>query len=145
MIGLEILKDSIILATLKDKTKMTNQMLNIVAVLEDSRLAVAQDRKVLCFDCSENTVSILKRYIELIYQHDFGKVPHFRMFTSTIYNISNHIKESFYFHPTHSAFNKVEIEGDYFISLAKLFNLINDIRKYMLNNVLENIYFYVED
>ena len=124
---------------------MTNQMLNIVAVLEDSRLAVAQDRKVLCFDCSENTIGILKRYIEQTYQHDFGKIPHFRMFTSTIYSISNHIKESFYFHETHSPFNKVEIEGDYFISLAKLFNLINDIRKYMLLNVLENIYFYVED
>ena len=124
---------------------MTNQMLNIVAVFEDSRLAVAQDRKVLCFDCSENTIGILKQHLEHIYQHDFGKVPHFRLFTSTIYNISNHIKESFYFHPTCSAFNTIEIEGDYFIELAKLFNLINDIRKHMLNSVLENIYFYVED
>ena len=124
---------------------MTNQMLNIVAVLEDKQLACAEDRKVLCFDCSENTVSILKRYIELIYQHDFGKVPHFRMFTSTIYNISNHIKESFYFHPTHSPFNKIEIDGDYFVELAKLFNLINGIRKHMLNSVLDNIYFYVEE
>ena len=124
---------------------MTNQMLNIVAVLEDSRLAVAQDRKVLCFDCSENTISILKRYIELIYQHDFGKKPYFRLFTSTIFNISNHIKESFYFHPTHSAFSQIEIEGDYFIELAKLFNLINGIRKHMLNSVLDNIYFYVEE
>ena len=123
---------------------MTNQMLNIVAVLEDSRLAVAQDRKVLCFDCSENTIGILKRYIEHTYQHDFGKVPHFRMFTSTIYNISNHIKESFYFHPSNTSFNKIEIEGDFFIELAKLFNLINDIRLYMLGNVLENIYFYLE-
>ena len=124
---------------------MTNQMLNIVAVLEDSRLAVAQDRKVLCFDCSENTIGILKRYIEQTYQHDFSKQPYFKLFTSTIYSISNHIKESFYFHETHSPFNSIEIEGDYFISLAKLFNLINDIRKYMLLNVLENIYFYVED
>ena len=124
---------------------MTNQMLNIVAVLEDSRLAVAQDRKVLCFDCSENTINILKRYIEHVYKHDFDKLTYFRMFTSTIYSISNHIKESFYFHETHSPFNSIEIEGDYFISLAKLFNLINDIRKYMLLNVLENIYFYVED
>ena len=123
---------------------MSNKILNIVSVLEDNQLAVAQDRKVLCFDCSENTINILKRYIELIYQHDFGKVPHFRMFTSTIYNISNHIKESFYFHETRSPFNMVEIEGDRFIELAKLFNLINDIRKYMLSNVLENIYFYVE-
>ena len=124
---------------------MTNKILNIVAVLEDSQLAVAQDRKVLCFDCSENTISILKQYIEQVYQHDFGKVPYFRMFTSTIFSISNHIKETFYFHPSHSPFNMVEIEGDYFIELAKLFNLINDIRKYMLLNVLENIYFYVEE
>lgn len=124
---------------------MTNQILNIVSVLEDEKLAVAQDRKTLRFDCSENTISILKRYIEHVYQHDFCKQPHFRLFTSTIYNISNHIKESFYFHPTHSPFNSVEIDGDYFISLAKLFNLINDIRKHMLNNVLENIYFYVEE
>lgn len=124
---------------------MTNQMLNIVAVLEDSRLAVAQDRKVLCFDCSENTISILKRYIEIIYKHDFNKQPYFRIFVSTIYNISNHIRESYYFHETHTGFSKIEIEGDYFVELAKLFNLINDIRKHMLNSVLENIYFYVED
>ena len=39
--------------------------------------------------------------------------------------------------------HQIEIEGDYFIELAKLFNLINDIRLYMLGNVLENIYFYV--
>ena len=124
---------------------MSNKMLHIVAVLEDSRLAVAQDRKVLCFEYSENTISILKRYIEHTYKHDFGKIPHFKLFTSTIFNISNHIKESFYFHETHSPFNMVEIEGDYFIELAKLFNLINDIRLYMLNSVLENIYFYVEE
>ena len=124
---------------------MTNQMLNIVAVLEDSRLACAEDRKVLCFDCSKNTISILKRYIEHVYKHDFCKVPYFRMFTSTIFSISNHIRESFYFHPSHSPFNMVEIEGDYFIELAKLFNLINDIRKHMLNNVLDDIYFYVEE
>lgn len=124
---------------------MTNKILNIVVVFEDSRLAVAQDRKVLCFDCSKNTINILKGYIEQTYQHDFGKVPYFRMFSSTIYNISNHIKESFYFHPTHSPFNQIEIEGDYYIELAKLFNLINGIRKHMLNSVLENIYFYVEE
>ena len=122
---------------------MSNQMLNIVAVLADNQLACAEDRKVLCFDCSENTINILKQYIEQAYQHDFGKQPYFRMFTSTIYNISNHIKEAFYFHPSHSPFNKIEIEGDFFIELAKLFNLINDIRKYMLNSVLDNIYFYV--
>ena len=122
---------------------MSNQMLNIVAVLADNQLACAEDRKVLCFDCSENTINILKRYIELIYQHDFNKLTYFRLFTSTIYIISNHIRETFYFHPSNTTFNKIEIEGDYFIELAKLFNLINDIRKYMLNNVLENIYFYV--
>ena len=123
---------------------MTNKMLNIVSVLEEGRLACAEDRKVLCFDCSENTISILKRYIEYVYGHDFDKQSYFRIFTSTIYHISNHIKESFYFHQTHSVFNKIEIEGDYFIELAKLFNLINDIRKYSLNNVFDNIYFYVD-
>ena len=124
---------------------MSNKILNIVAVSEDGQLAVAQDRKSLCLEYSENTISILKRYIEHVYKHDFCKQPHFRLFTNTIYNISNHIKESFYFHPTYSVFNQIEIEGDYFISLAKLFNLINDIRKYMLNNVLDNVYFYVEE
>ena len=124
---------------------MSNQMLNIVAVLEDEKLAVAQDRKTLTIQYSENTINILKRYIEHVYQHDFNKHPYFRLFTSTIYNISNHIRETFYFHPTHSPFNSIEIEGDRFIELAKLFNLINDIRKYMLHNVLDNIYFYVEE
>ena len=124
---------------------MTNQILNIVAVLEDEKLAVAENRKVLCFDCSENTINILKQHIEMVYEHDFTKQPYFRLFTSTIYVISNHIRESFYFHPSNTSFNKIEIEGDYFIELAKLFNLINDIRKFMLSNVLENIYFYVED
>ena len=124
---------------------MSNKILNIVAVLEDGQLAVAQDRKVLRLEYSENTINILKQYLEQAYQHDFGKQPYFRLFTSTIYNISNHIKESFYFHPTHSVFNSLEIQDDYFISLAKLFNLINDIRKHMLNSVLDNIYFYVED
>ena len=122
---------------------MTNTILNILAVLEEGRLACAEDRKVIRLQYSENTINILKQYLEQAYQHDFGKVPHFRLFTSTIYNISNHIRESFYFHPTSSPFNSIEIEGDYYIELAKLFNLINDIRKYMLNNVLENIYFYV--
>ena len=120
-------------------------MLNIVSISEDKQLAVAQDRKTLRLEYSENTISILKRYIEHIYQHDFNKQCYFRMFTSTIFNISNHIRETFYFHPSHSPFNMVEIEGDYFVELAKLFNLINDIRKHMLNNALENIYFYVEE
>ena len=124
---------------------MTNQILNIVSVLEDEKLACIKDRKTLRLEYSENTISILKRYIEHVYKHDFDKQCYFRMFTSTIFSISNHIKESFYFHPTHSAFSQIEIEGDYFIELAKLFNLINDIRKYMLDNVLENIYFYVEE
>ena len=124
---------------------MSNKILNIVALLEDGRLAVASDRKTLSLKYDENTINILKRYIELTYQHDFNKQPHFRLFTSTIYNISNHVKESFYFHPSSSPFNHLEIEGDYFVELAKLFNLINGIRKHMLNNVLENIYFYVEE
>ena len=124
---------------------MSNKILNIVCVSEDGKLACKEDRKTLTIQYSENTINILKRYIELIYQHDFNKLTYFRMFTSTIYNISNHIKESFYFHPTHSVFNSIEIEGDYFVELAKLFNLINDIRLYMLGNVLENIYFYVEE
>ena len=123
---------------------MPNKMLNIVAVLADNQLAVAQDRKTIRLEYRENTIGILKEYIEQTYQHDFGKQPHFRLFVSTIFNISNHIKESFYFHPSHSPFNRVEIEGDYFIELAKLFNLINDIRKYSLNNVFDNIYFYVD-
>ena len=123
---------------------MSNKMLNIVSVLENEQLAVAENRKVLCFDCSENTINILKQHIERVYEHDFTKQPYFRLFTSTIYNISNHIREGFYFHETNTSFNKIEIEGDYYIELAKLFNLINDIRKYSLNSVLENIYFYVE-
>ena len=123
---------------------MTNQILNIVAVSEDEQLAVAENRKVLCFDCSENTINILKQHIERVYEHDFNKQCYFRMFTSTIYNISNHIRETFYFHPSNTSFNKIEIEGDYYIELAKLFNLINDIRKYSLNNVFDNIYFYVD-
>ena len=124
---------------------MSNKMLNIVAVLEDKQLAVAQYRKTLNLEYSENTINILKQYLERTYQHDFGKQPYFRLFVSTVYNISNHIKESFYFHPSNTSFNQVEIDGDYYIELAKLFNLINDIRLYMLNSVLENIYFYVEE
>ena len=124
---------------------MSNKILNIVSVLEEGKLACIKDRKTLRLEYSENTISILKRYIEHVYKHDFDKQCYFRMFTSTIFNISNHIKESFYFHPSNTPFNKIEIEGDYYIELAKLFNLINDIRKYSLNNVFDNIYFYVED
>ena len=123
---------------------MTNQILNIVSVSEEGKLACKEDRKTLTIQYSENTINILKRYIEHVYKHDFGKVPHFRLFTSTIFNISNHIKESFYFHPSNTSFSQIEIEGDYFIELAKLFNLLNDIRKHMLNSVLDNIYFYVD-
>ena len=124
---------------------MSNKILNIVCVSEEGKLACKEDRKTLTIQYSENTINILKEYIERTYQHDFGKQPHFRLFVSTIYNISNHIRETFYFHPSNTSFNKIEIEGDYYIELAKLFNLINDIRLYMLNNVLENIYFYVEE
>ena len=124
---------------------MSNQMLNIVAISEDKQLALAENRKVIRIQYSENTINILKRYIEHVYKHEFDKQCYFRLFTSTIFNISNHIKESFYFHPSNTSFNKIEIEGDRFIELAKLFNLINDIRLYMLGNVLDNIYFYVED
>ena len=123
---------------------MSNKILNIVSVLEEGKLACIKDRKTLRLEYSENTISILKRYIEHVYKHDFDKQCYFRMFTSTAFNISNHIKESFYFHDTHSPFNSIEIEGDFLIELAKLFNLLNDIRLYMRGNVLENIYFYVE-
>ena len=120
-------------------------VLSIISVREGH---TATDRKVLYFECdntdnTDNTISILKRYIELIYQHDFEVTKYFKVSINTIYNISNHIRDSFYFHPTHSVFGGIEIEGDYFISLAKLFNLVNDIRKYILDNALENIYFYV--
>ena len=124
---------------------MSNKILNIVCVSEEGKLACKEDRKTLTIQYSENTINILKQYIEHVYKHDFDKQPHFRMFTSTIYNISNHIREGFYFHETNTSFNSIEIEGDRFIELAKLFNLINDIRLYMLGNVLDNIYFYVED
>ena len=88
---------------------MSNKILNIVAVSEEGQLAVAQDRKVLRLEYSENTIGILKEYIEKVYQHNFDKQPYFRLFTSTIYNISNQIKESFYFHPSHSAVIKDEM------------------------------------
>lgn len=124
---------------------MSNKMLNIVSVLGEGQLACTKDRKVLCFDCSKNTIGILKQYLEQAYQHDFGKQPYFKVSINVIYNISNHIRETFYFHETYTSFNQVEIEGDYYIELAKLFNLVNDIRKYTLSNVLESIYFCVED
>ena len=52
---------------------MTNQTLNVVSVLEEGRLAVAQDRKTLSLKYDENTINILKEYIEQTYKHDFGK------------------------------------------------------------------------
>ena len=119
-------------------------VLSIISVREGQQLTTATNRKVLYFEC-DNTMRILKKYLEQAYQHDFEVTEYFKMSINVIYNISNHIRESFYFHQSHSLFNKIEIEGDYFIELAKLFNLINDIRLYTLNNVLENVYFYVED
>ena len=124
---------------------MSNKILNIVCVSEEGKLACKEDRKTLTIQYSENTINILKQYIEQAYQHDFGKQPYFKVSINIIYNISNYIRETFYFHETHSPFNKIEIEGDFFIELAKLFNFINDIRKYILDNALENIYFYVEE
>ena len=124
---------------------MPNKMLNIVAVSEDGQLAVAKDRKSLCLEYSENTMGILKQYLEQVYQQNFEVTEYFKVSINVIYNISNHIRESFYFHPTYSVFSAIEIQDDYFISLAKLFNLVNEILKYMINNVLDNVYFYVGD
>ena len=120
-------------------------VLSIISVREGQQLTTATDRKVLYFECdnTDTTMRILKKYFEHVYQHDFGKQPYFKVSINAIYNISNYIRETFYFHETYSPFNQIEIEGDFFIELAKLFNLINDIRKYMLNNALESIYFYV--
>ena len=122
-------------------------VLSIISVREGQQLTTATNRKVLCFECdnTDNTMRILKKYLEQVYQHDFEVTEYFKVSINVIYNISNHIRDSFYFHPTHSVFGAIEIEDDYFISLAKLFNLINDIRKYMLSNALENIYFYVDE
>ena len=122
-------------------------VLSIISVREGQQLTTATDRKVLYFECdnTENTMSILKKYLEQAYQHDFEVTEYFKVSINTIYNISNQIRDSFYFNPTHSVFGGIEIEGDYYIELAKLFNLINDIRLYTLNNALESIYFYVEE
>ena len=122
-------------------------VLSIISVREGQQLPATTDRKVLYFECdnTDNTMRILKQYLEQVYQQNFEVTEYFKVSINTIYNISNQIRESFYFNPTYSVFGGIEIEGDYFISLAKLFNLINDIRKYMLNNALESIYFYVGD
>ena len=125
-------------------------VLSIISVREGQQLTTAANRKALYFECdntdnTDNTMRILKKYLERVYHHDFEVTEYFKVSINVIYNISNHIRESFYFHPTHSVFGGIEIEDDYFISLAKLFNLVNDIRKYILGNALENIYFYVEE
>ena len=122
-------------------------VLSIISVREVQQLTTATNRKALHFECdhTDNTMGILKKYLEQVYQHDFEVTEYFKVSINVIYNISNHIRESFYFNPTHSVFGAIEIEGDYFVELAKLFNFINDIRKYMWNNVLDNIYFYVEE
>ena len=122
-------------------------VLSIISVREGQQLTAATGRKVLHFECenTENTMGILKQYLEHVYQQNFEVTEYFKVSINTIYNISNHIRESFYFNPTHSVFNSIEIQDDYFISLAKLFNLVNDIRKYILDNALESIYFYVGD
>ena len=123
-------------------------LLSIISVREGQQLTTATDRKVLYFECdntdnTDNTMRILKKYLEQVYQHDFEVTGYFKVSINAIYNISNHIRDSFYFNPTHSVFGGIEIDGDYFIELAKLFNLINDIRKHMLNSILDNVYFYV--
>ena len=104
---------------------------------------ITQNNNVLKIQYTENTVNVLKQYIEQVYKVDFDSKQYFEIFTSTLYSISNHIRESFYYHETHSVFNSIEIEGDYYIELAKLFNLINDIRMCMLNDRLSVVYFYV--
>ena len=122
-------------------------VLSIISVREGQQLTTDTNRKVLYFECdnTDNTMRILKKYLEQVYQHDFEVTEYFKVSINVIYNISNHIRESFYFHPTYSVFSAIEIEGDLFIELAKLFNLINGVRKHMLNSVLDNIYFYVEE
>ena len=113
----------------------------IVSKLNENE--ITQNNNVLKIQYTENTVNVLKQYIEQVYKVDFDSQQYFEIFTSTLYSISNHIRESFYYHETHSVFNSIEIEGDYYIELAKLFNLINDIRMCMLNDRLSVVYFYV--
>ena len=120
-------------------------VLSIISVREGQQLTAATNRKALYFECdnTDNTMGILKQYLEQVYQQNFEVTEYFKVSINVIYNISNHIRDSFYFNPTYSVFGGIEIEGDYFISLANLFNSVNDILKYILNNALENIYFYV--
>ena len=120
---------------------MLQKVPKIVSKLNEDE--ITQNNNVLKIQYTENTVNVLKQYIEQVYKVDFDSQQYFEIFTSTLYSISNHIRESFYYHETHSVFNSIEIEGDYYIELAKLFNLINDIRMCMLNDRLSVVYFYV--
>ena len=120
---------------------MLQKVPKIVSKLNENE--ITQNNNVLKIQYTENTVNVLKQYIEQVYKVDFDSQQYFEIFTSTLYSISNHIRESFYYHETHSVFNSIEIEGDYYIELAKLFNLINDIRMCMLNDRLSVVYFYV--
>ena len=120
---------------------MLQKVPKIVSKLNENE--ITQNNNVLKIQYTENTVNVLKQYIEQVYKADFDSQQYFEIFTSTLYSISNHIRESFYYHETHSVFNSIEIEGDYYIELAKLFNLINDIRMCMLNDRLSVVYFYV--
>ena len=120
---------------------MLQKVPKIVSKLNENE--ITQNNNVLKIQYTENTVNVLKQYIEQVYKADFDSKQYFEIFTSTLYSISNHIRESFYYHETHSVFNSIEIEGDYYIELAKLFNLINDIRMCMLNDRLSVVYFYV--
>ena len=122
---------------------MLQKVPKIVSKLTENE--ITQNNNVLKIQYTENTVNVLKQYIEQVYKADFDSQQYFEIFTSTLYSISNHIRESFYYHETHSVFNSIEIEGDYYIELAKLFNLINDIRMCMLNDRLSVVYFYVEE
>ena len=120
---------------------MLQKVPKIVSKLNENE--ITQNNNVLKIQYTENTVNVLKQYIEQVYKADFDSQQYFEIFTSTLYSISNHIRESFYYHETNSVFRTIEIQGDYFISLAKLFNLINDIRMCMLNDMLSVVYFYV--
>ena len=120
---------------------MLQKVPKVVSKLNENE--ITQNNNVLKIQYTENTVNVLKQYIEQVYKVDFDSQQYFEIFTSTLYSISNHIRESFYYHETHSVFNSIEIEGDYYIELAKLFNLINDIRMCMLNDRLSVVYFYV--
>jgi hypothetical protein len=46
---------------------MSNKILNIVSVLEEGKLACIKDRKTLRLEYSENTINILKQYLEQVY------------------------------------------------------------------------------